>query len=120
MFGTTTRLSILAVLVAAALPAVLASPTAADKRQTYNLGGLTVDFGQLAEGLQPAAAAAAVDEPVVAAASLVARVKARTIRRRSGQYQINLCPGSFRACALPSGSFECRKLADATLLFCNN
>lgn len=102
MFGTSTRLAAaLAILLAAALPTIAAEPT---KRQTFDLGGLTVNLGQMADALaQP-------DDGVqILAPSQAARVKARTIRRRAAQYHINLCPGSFQACSLPSGSFECRE-----------
>lgn len=103
MFGSSTRFAALAVILAAALPAILATPT--EKRQTFDLGGLTVNLGQMADGLAQADASA----PVIAAASQGARVKARTVRRRAAQFQISLCPGTFQACSLPSGSFECRK-----------
>lgn len=104
MFGTSTRLAAIAVIFAAALPTILATPTGTEKRQTFDLGGLTVNLGQMADALaQPEGGA------VVAAASQAARVKARTVRRRAAQFHINLCPGSFQACSLPSGSFECRK-----------
>jgi hypothetical protein len=103
MFGASTRFAALAVILAAALPTILATPT--QKRQTFDLGGLTVNLGQMADAL----AAPGDGGVVVAAASQVARVRARTVRKRAAQYHINLCPGTFQACSLPSGSFECRK-----------
>lgn len=100
MFATTTRLAALVVLLATALPSIAAGPT---RRQTFDLGGLTVNLGEMADGLaQP-------DNVQILAPSQAARVKARAVRRRAAQYHINLCPGSFQACSLPSGSFECRK-----------
>ncbi|KAK9894238.1 hypothetical protein P389DRAFT_212732 [Cystobasidium minutum MCA 4210] len=98
MFATTTRLAALVVLLATALPSIAAGPT---RRQTFDLGGLTVNLGEMADGLaQP-------DNVQILAPSQAARVKARAVRRRAAQYHINLCPGSFQACSLPSGSFEC-------------
>lgn len=107
MFATSTRLAALVVLLAAALPSIAAGPT---RRQTFDLGGLTVNLGELADGL------AAPGDVQILAPSQAARVKARTVRRRAAQYHVSLCPGSFQACSLPSGSFECREYSSALLV----
>jgi hypothetical protein len=106
MFATSTRFAAFAVILAAALPTILAT---SNKRQTYDLGGLTINLGELVNGINEA------DGQIFAAPTNAARIKARSLRRRGTQYHINLCPGSFQACSLPSGAFECCKLASNSL-----